>query len=305
VKIGLMLPHIGAEMSPQLVVEAARRAESLEYDSLWVIERLLYPTHPRSKYPASADGSLPPMYARALSPLETLSYVAAHTSKIALGTGVLVMPLHNPVVLARQLATLDVLSGGRLKVGLGQGWSLDEIEAAGSTATRRASRADEFLQVLRAIWTTDPVEFRGEHFAVPRSTLQPKPIQSPHPPIYLAGYVPSALKRVGQAANGWMPSGVPLRATGPMMAQARQAASAVGRDPASLELVIFAFSSILPESHGDDRPDFVGTLDEIRRDVMAARDLGATEIIFGPSYESGELHPDEYLAALEPLRSLV
>src|SRR3954468_7316613 len=100
-RIGMMLPHLGTDMSPALVVETAKRAEALEYDSLWVIERLLYPTNPRSKYPVSPDGSLPPMYARALSPIETLAYVAAHTSKIALGTGVLVMPLHNPVVLAR------------------------------------------------------------------------------------------------------------------------------------------------------------------------------------------------------------
>jgi probable F420-dependent oxidoreductase len=304
-KIGLMLPHVGTDMSPALVVDAARRAEALEYDGLWVIERLLYPTHPRSKYPVTADGSLPPMYARALSPIETLTYVAAQTSKIALGTGVLVMPLHNPVVLARQLATLDVLSGGRLRVGLGQGWSVDEIEAAGGAPGGRASRADEFLGVLKAIWTTDPAEFRGEHFTLPRSTLQPKPVQSPHPPIYLAGYVPSALRRVGQAANGWMPSGVPLRATWQMMEQARQAAWAAGRDPAGLELIIFAFTSILDESPGDDRPDFVGTLDEIRRDVMAARDLGATEIIFGPSYASGDLQVEAYLDGLERLRALV
>src|SRR5688572_3847114 len=122
------------------------------------------------------------------------------------------MPLHNPVVLARRLATLDVLSGGRLRVGLGQGWSADEIEAAGGTMHGRAARADEFLQVLDAIWTTDPVEYSGSYFTVPRSTLQPKPVQSPRPPIYLAAYTPSALDRVGRYADGWMPSGVPLSA---------------------------------------------------------------------------------------------
>src|SRR5215207_11327316 len=100
-KIGMMLPHLGSEMSPAAVVEAARRAEDLGYDSLWVIERLLYPTNPRSQYPATPDGSLPKLYARALTPIETLTYAAAHTSRIALGTGVLVMPLHNPIMLAR------------------------------------------------------------------------------------------------------------------------------------------------------------------------------------------------------------
>jgi len=299
-----MLPHIGTEMSPAAVVEAARRAEALEYDSLWVIERLLYPTHPRSPYPVTADGSLPKQYARALTPVETLTYVAAHTSKIGLGTGVLIMPLHNPVMLARQLATLDVLSGGRLRVGLGQGWSLDEIEAAGGAPNGRAARADEFVRVLKAIWTTDPVEFSGEYFTVPRSILQPKPVQSPHPPIYMAAYAPSALKRVGRSADGWMPAGVPLSATWQMMSQIREAAWAAGRDPKELQLVIFAFLSILDQSPGEDRPDFVGTFDEVRRDVATARDLGASEIIFAPGYSSGDLVLDEYMAGLERLRLL-
>ena len=300
-----MLPHIGTGMGPAAVVQAARRAEALGYDNLWVIERLLYPTSPRSKYPVTPDGSLPKMYAQALTPIETLSYVAAHTERIGLGTGVLVMPLHNPVVLARRLATLDVLSGGRLRVGLGQGWSAEEIEAAGGTMHGRAARADEFLQVLDAIWTTDPVEYSGSYFTVPRSTLQPKPVQSPRPPIYLAAYSPSALDRVGRYADGWMPSGVPLSAIGPMMDQVRASASAAGRDPAAQELVIFADGEILDRSPGPNRPDFVGTLDEIRQDVMRARGLGATEIIFMPGYASGDLHLDTYMTTLDQLASLI
>ena len=215
------------------------------------------------------------------------------------------MPLHNPVMLARQLATLDVLSGGRLRVGLGQGWSVDEMEAAGGTPKGRAARADEFVEVLKTIWTTDPVEFSGQFFSLPRSILQPKPVQSPHPPIYMAAYVPSALERVGRTADGWMPSGVPLAATGPMMGQVREAARAAGRDPSALELVILAFPAILEQSPGEGRPDFVGTFEEVRRDVATARDLGATEIIFEPGYASGDLQLDEYMGALEQLRTLV
>lgn len=303
-RIGAMLPHLGTGMNPAALDEAARRAEELGYDSLWAVERLLYPTNPRSPYPVTPDGSLPKLYARALTPIETLSYVAARTSRIALGTSVLLMPLHNPVMLARQLATLDVLSGGRLRVGLGQGWSADELEAGGASSKGRAARADEFVQVLKAIWTTDPVEHKGEFFTVPRSILQPKPVQSPHPPIYMAAYAPSALERVGRTADGWMPSGVPLAATGPTMDQVREAAGAAGRDPSALELVVFAFPAILEQSPGEGRPDFVGTLDEVRRDVAAARNLRASEIIFGPGYSTGDLQLDEYMGALERLRSL-
>ena len=291
-------------MGPAAVVQAAQRAESLGYDNLWVIERLLYPINPRSKYPATPDGSLPKMYAQALSPLETLAYATAYTERIGLGTAVLVMPLHNPVLLGRQLATLDVLSGGRLRVGLGQGWSADEIEAAGATMHGRAARADEFVEVLDAIWTNDPVEYAGRYFTLPRSTLQPKPIQSPRPPIYMAAYTPSALERVGRYADGWMPSGVPLSAVGPMMEQVRAAARAAGRDADALELLIFADGHILERSPGPDRPDFVGTLDEIRQDVAKARELGATEIIFMPGYHTGDLDLDAYMATLDQLGSL-
>lgn len=304
-RIGLMLPHLGAAMSPPALVRAARRAEEIGFDTLWAIERLLYPTGPRSPYPGTPDGSLPAFYARALTPIETLTFVAAHTSRIGLGTGILVMPLHNPVMLARQLASLDVLSGGRLRVGLGQGWSLGELEAAGAAPQDRAGRANEFIEVLKAIWTTDPVEHAGPHFTVPRSVLQPKPLQSPHPPIYLAAYVPGALKRVGRLANGWMPAGVPLRALWPMMGQAREAAWAAGRDPGALELIVFAFGAVLDESPGPNRPDFVGTPDEIRRDVATARDLGVTEVIFGVGYASHELRLDEFSRAVEQLGGLL
>jgi probable F420-dependent oxidoreductase len=302
---GATLPHLGSATSPEALVEAARRAEALDYASVWVAERLLYPTDPRTPYPASPDGSLPPFYTHVYTPIETLTWVAAHTSKVAVGTSVLNMPFHNPVMLARQLATLDQFSGGRVRLGLGQGWSADEMEAAGASLKGRAARADEFVEVLKKVWTTDPVQHRGEHFSVPRSILQPKPVQQPRPPIYMAAYAPSALERVGKTADGWMPAGVPLAAIGPMMDGVRAAARAAGRDPAALKLVILAFPAILEQSPGEGRPDFVGTLDEVRRDVATARDLGASEIIFAPGYSTGNLSLDEYHRDLERLRELV
>jgi len=304
-KIGATLPSLGTGTGPRALLTAAKRAEELNYDSLWVAERLLYPTNPRTPYPATPDGSLPKLYATALTPIEALTFVAGHTSRITLGTSVLIMPLHNPVMLARQLATLDVLSEGRLRVGLGQGWSADEFEAGGAQHEGRAARADEFVAVLDAIWTADPVEHSGRFFSVPRSTLQPKPVQKPRPPIYMAAYAPSALERVAKLADGWMPSGVPLAAMGPMMDEIRESARAAGRDPSALELIILAFPAILSQSPGETRADFVGTLDEVRRDVEAARDLGANEIIFAAGYATGDLNLDEYLGALETLRSLV
>jgi probable F420-dependent oxidoreductase len=179
----------------------AQRAEA-RYDSVWTVERVLWPVKPQTPYAASPDGSLPEPYKYVLDPLDALTFAAAHTNRVALGTSVLDIPYYNPVMLARRLATIDVLSKGRLRVGLGLGWSQDEMDAVGADMKQRGARADEFLQVLKAIWTTNPVEFRGKFFQVPKSYIGPKPVQKPHPPIYLAAFAPPALKRLARWQTG-------------------------------------------------------------------------------------------------------
>ena len=173
-RYGFVLPQVGPMAGPEALITVARRAEEPGYDSLWVTERLLFPLSPRSDCPPSADGSLPAPYQTVLDPLTTLAFVAAHTERVRLGTSVLDMPYYNPVLLARQLTAIDVLSQGRLDVGLGQGWSADEFEAAGAALPGRGRRADEFIQVLKAIWTSDQVEFEGEYFRIARSIIRPQ-----------------------------------------------------------------------------------------------------------------------------------
>ncbi len=134
VKIGCSLPQLGLQANRENLVRVALRAEELGYDSVWVLERLLWPIEPRDPYPVTPDGKLPETYRVVLDPLETLTFVAALTSKVKLGTSVLVLPYHTPVDLARRIATLDVLSSGRAEVGVGIGWSRDEFEAAGRSA---------------------------------------------------------------------------------------------------------------------------------------------------------------------------
>jgi alkanesulfonate monooxygenase SsuD/methylene tetrahydromethanopterin reductase-like flavin-dependent oxidoreductase (luciferase family) len=161
-KIGFALPNIGPVATREAVIQVAQRAEALGYNSLWTIERLLWPVKPQTPYPVTPDGMLPEFYKYNLDPLDTLTFAAAHTKTIALGQSVLDLPYYNPVMLARRLTTIDFLSNGRLRVGLGLGWSKDEMDAAGSDMRHRGAMADEFLQVLKAIWTTNPVEFPGE-----------------------------------------------------------------------------------------------------------------------------------------------
>ena len=214
-RFGFALPQVGSAVGPEGLVAVAKRAEDLGFDSLWVLDRILWPVNPRAPYPIG-DGSLPVKYKSVLDPLETLTFAAAHTRRVALGTSVLNLPWYNPVLLARQLTTLDILSAGRLKVGFGIGWSPDEYEAAGGVWQERGKRADELIQALKKIWTTDPVEFQGKYYRIPKSVINPKPVQKPHPPIYMAAYTPSALKRVATEANGWFPVGIPLSGVGPM-----------------------------------------------------------------------------------------
>ena len=126
-RIGVTLPSMGHLSQPNNLVEAAKEAERLGYDTLWVADRLLYPIKPRTKYPVTPDGSLPDFYKRVLDPIEALTFVAAHTSRIGLGTIVLDIPFYNPVTLARRLTSLDILSNGRLRAGFGLGWSADEF----------------------------------------------------------------------------------------------------------------------------------------------------------------------------------
>lgn len=304
-RTGFVLPHVGPAASPQAILHVAQRAEALGYDSVWVTERLLYPLKPQTPYPASPDGSLPEPYKVVLDPLETLTFVAAQTARVALGTSVLDMPFYNPVMLARRLATLDVLSGGRLRVGLGQGWSKDEYDAVGIAPRGLGSRADEFIQVLKTIWTTDPVEFRGRHFQIPRSIIQPKPVQKPHPPLYLAAFSQGALKRAATLANGWNPAVVPLDGMKQMLAGLKAMANAAGRDPASLELVVRANLSITERLVGKGRSIFSGSMEDIREDVAAVRALGASEVFFDATFSPGVSTERDFLRISEELRRVL
>ncbi len=304
-RVGFGLPQVGPLATPKTVVQAAQKAEALGYDSLWVFDRLLYPVKPQTPYVATPDGSLPDVYKRVLDPVETLTFAAAHTTRIALGTSVLDIPFYHPVVLARQLTTLDVLSGGRLRVGFGLGWSKDEFDAVGASPSERGRRADEFLKVLKAFWTTDPVEFHGTYYHVPRSVIGLKPVQKPHPPIYLAAYAPAALKRAATLANGWNPVGIPIEGMAQMMTQLREMAKAAGRDPSALEVIVRANLHITREPLGAERWIFSGSLDQIKTDVDRVRALGANEIFFDPTFSPDGQSAEAFLACMERVRRLV
>jgi probable F420-dependent oxidoreductase len=299
-RIGFALPQIGSVAGPDSLMTVAHRAEEVGFNSLWVLDRLLFPVTPRAPYPVG-DGSLPGKYKRVLDPLETLTFAAAHTRRIGLGTSILNLPWYNPVLLARQLSTLDVLSGGRLRVGFGLGWSPDEYEAAGSPWHERGRRADEFIRALKRIWTTDPVEFQGVYCRIPNSVIGPKPVQTPYPPIYLAAYTPAALKRVATEADGWFPVGIPLGGLAQMFEGIKRMAREAGRDPAALALIVRANVEMTPAPIAQNRADFAGTPEQIAADIRATRRLGATELLFDVQFSPGVERLDDLLARMQDL----
>jgi len=302
-RIGFALPNIGPLGSAQAVSKVAGRAEALGYDSLWTIERLLWPVKPQTPYPVTPDGLLPEFYKYSLDPLDTLTFAAAHTKAVALGTSVLDIPYYNPVTLARRLTTLDVFSHGRLRVGLGLGWSKDEMDATGADMKQRGAMADEFVQVLKAIWTTNPVEFHGKFYQVPKSYIGPKPVQKPHPPIYLAAFAPPAMKRLATMADGWNPVAIPVDGMAQMFGALKQMAKEAGRDPSSLAMVVRANLEITDKPLGKERMIFNGTLDQIKEDVAGCVRIGAHELFFDPTFYARSL--DQWLALMEQLRKLV
>ncbi len=302
-RLGLAVPQFGPDAGPDALQEVARQAEGLGYDSLWVAERLLYPVNPKAPYPATADGSLPLAYRRSLDPLAVLAYLAAVTSRVRIGSFIK-LTFHNPVLLARELVTIDVLSNGRLDIGFGVGWSPDEFEAIGVPMRDRGRRAEETLQVIEAIWRDNPVQFEGRYFRVPESFFDLKPVQKPRPPIYMAAYAPATMDRAARLADGWIPAGVPLGAMEQMFAGIKQGAAEAGRDPSKLKLIVTANIEFHPAPLGDDRPIFVGSVEQIEGDISATRRLGAEEIIFNAIFSPDVGSTDDLLSRMEHLRTM-
>ncbi len=291
-------------MSRMLVPRATRLVCPATNVSVWVTDRLLYPIEPQTPYMGTPDGSLPEVYKIAFDPLESLTFVAGQTSRVALGTSILDMPYYNPVMLARRLTTLDVLSGGRLRLGFGLGWSQDEFDAVGASMKQRGRRADEFISVLKAIWTTDPVEFQGEFYQVPKSVILPKPVQKPHPPIYLAAFSPGGLKRTATMANGWLPAGMPADGMKQMMEGIKGMAQEAGRDPSEVILVVRANIHVTDEALGEDRWIFTGSSEQIKSDIAAAREVGVAELHFDPSFSPDGTSVDGFLSRMEQMKEL-
>ncbi|HEY9244939.1 MAG TPA: TIGR03619 family F420-dependent LLM class oxidoreductase [Streptosporangiaceae bacterium] len=279
-RIGFGAPVSGIWATPDNLATFAASAEAAGYDSLWTFQRLTVP-----------EGSaMDPVYHSVLDPMVALGFLAAATHRIRLGVAVLNMPYLAPSYLAKLATTVDVLSRGRLDLGLGIGWLPDEFTVAGATMADRGARVEEYLEVLRRAWRADGVtEFSGRFYQVPPGRMAPKPVQRPGPPILLAGGVPAALRRAGRLADGWVTaSRTDLSRIAEGIALVRGAAEEAGRDPAAIRIVCRGVVRAGPPvtvPEGGGRLLLSGSYADIRADTDWLAGQGVTELFYDLNWD--------------------
>ncbi len=201
-KIGV-ISGFGAGATPELIAATGRVAEERGFHSIWAPEHVVFFPEYASRYPYSGDGKIPGNPDGVLEPFVALTYLAAHTKRVRLGTGICLVPQRNPIYTAKQVADLDFLSGGRFDFGVGIGWLREEFQALGVPWERRAERTREYLGLMKSLWTERISHYKGELATLPDCLQHPKPVQRPHPPIHFGGESDAALKRVAELGQGW------------------------------------------------------------------------------------------------------
>jgi probable F420-dependent oxidoreductase len=296
-ELGCGVPVSGSWATADGCAKVASWAEELGYRSLWAFQRLFSPVDEHG------EPRLEPQYRSVQDPLAVLAFLAAKTSSARLGVAVVNAPFYSPIVLAKQLTTIDQLSGGRLDVGIGLGWMPEEFEAAGVPYEHRGARTADFVRCLRAIWTEETVEYEGPYFRVPPCRVDPKPLQRPHPPVLFGGTAEPSLRRAGRMADGWVSSSrAELSALADSIAIVRTAAADAGRDPFSLRFVCRAVVKV----RSDARAPLTGSLEDIREDLEALADAGMTESFIDLNFDPLVGSPDaDPAASLEHARTVL
>jgi probable F420-dependent oxidoreductase len=260
----LWLPTASPMTTSELLDVVADGAEQRDVATIWVGEHVvLFPEY-QSNYPYATDGRIPaPPGSGLLEPIVTLTYLAARTTTVRLGTAMLLLPQRNPVYVAKEVSTLDWLSGGRVDLGVGVGWLKEEFEALNTPWERRGRRTDEYLEVLRTLWTDDVSAFKGETFELPPCEMFPKPLQDPHPPIHIGGETPAALRRAARHAQGWHTFNRSPEQLAEGLAELDPHLEAAGRTRADLRITVCPYFNQLT-------PDDVERYAEAGADAVAA-----------------------------------
>ncbi|HEX4011860.1 MAG TPA: LLM class F420-dependent oxidoreductase [Solirubrobacteraceae bacterium] len=280
-RVGLHALGIGAGARPRVIDAVAVAAEAAGFSTLWAGEHVVMVDRGASRYPYAPDGRIAvPAEADWLDPMIALCFAAARTRTIGLATGVLLLPEHNPVILAKQAASLDQLSDGRFALGIGVGWSREEFAALGIPFERRGARADEYLAAMRTLWREDPASFTGEFVSFSGIRVNPKPVRDARIPIIVGGNSDAALRRAARAGDGWY--GFNLNGVEQVrerVERLRRLCAATGRDPSELHVAV---------ALADPRPG-----DPQR---LAALDVDELVLVASPPDDPG--HADDWLRTL-------
>ena len=285
---GTSMPTRGALASPDSLRSLAQRAEDLGFDHIWVSDHIILPHKVDSFYPYASDGvaTFRPEDTY-LEPLAALNFLAGCTQRVRLGTHVLILPYRNPVLTAKIISTLDVLSGGRVILGAGVGWMEEEFQALGlDTYKQRGAVTDEYIELYKELWTKEHPSFQGEHYQISGSGFEPKPVQQPHPPIWIGGHTGPALRRAAKYGDGWMPIGLrPPAILEPeemaaLVARLRRLTVQAGRPENAVDLT-FSTDVQFDNSAGASRPMMHGRPEQIAADLRQYQDLGVANFILG------------------------
>ena len=266
-KFGVAFANVGPMAFADGAVALALAAEAGGFESLWTVEHTIVPAGYQSPYPYSPTGKMPgPEDSDIPDPLIWLTYVAASTTTIRLGTGILILPQRNPIVLAKEVATLDRLSGGRVELGIGVGWLEEEFDALGISFADRGARTDDHIAALRALWTQDAAEHEGTHSSFRGAISRPRPTQSPIP-IVVGGHSKAAARRAGRLGDGFFPGRGSHEDLASLITVMREAAAEHGRDPDSIEITAGGNGALGSKA-----------LDEVK----ALADLGVSRVVVPP-----------------------
>ena len=272
-KYGCSLIVRGEDATPDTFVKMAERAEALELDSLWLSAHVVLPPQVKSGY-VLIPGRPHPSHWRECywEPFTVLSFLAAHTRRITLGTSVTVLPMHNPFEVAKQVAEVDQLSGGRFIFGIGVGWFEEEFEVLGQNFANRGARTDDAIELMKRLWADDPVTYEGRFYSCENAAFAPKPVQRPHPPIWVAGASRPACRRAAQYAEAFHPVRMPVEKVVEMRTEIDAQCERFGRAPGSVKLGVK-----LPMVFQDEPGEFPtqGTPRQIVDGIRRYIDVGA------------------------------
>ena len=279
-KFGVAFANVGPFVDPIAAIRLAQASEASGFESIWTVDHVVVPGGYQSKYPYDPSGRLPSGEGTVFpDPLMWLAYVASKTSTLRLGTGILIVPQRNPLVLAKELATLDHLSGGRMILGAGIGWLQEEFQALGIPFAGRGKRTEESIAAMRALWSDERASFEGTTASFADCYLRPQP-PGGSIPVHLGGHSQAAARRAGRIGDGFFPMGISPEQLPPLLDIVRQGAEEAGRDPATIEVTV---------------PCYATGGEEAMAQVTVLQGLGATRIIvpaalFGGDFETSLSH---------------